>query len=182
MPEFDPTKKVENVTLEYGDEGYLFKKADRVLFSDAVKGYPEDGIDVRYYNKVIVKYTCDVELGKEVAGWAGKSVLNTTDAAVPNDVYGNGICVRYFDDADYKDGSYTVEYNIKEAEKFGGVLSEFDFDKAGLIDCITVMLSGENPYVDSEDGSEKGVNLRLRSIEFVAEVEANPDEVLHFKI
>ena len=182
VPEFDPTKKVENVTLEYGDEGYLFKKADRVLFSDAVKGYPEDGIDVRYYNKVIVKYTCDVELGKEVAGWAGKSVLNTTDVAVPNDVYGDGICVRYFDDADYKDGSYTVEYNIKETEKFGGVLSEFDFDKAGLINCITVMLSGENPYVDSEDGSEKGVNLRLRSIEFVAEEEANPDEVLHFKI
>lgn len=167
IPTFDPDKAVENVTLGYGEDGYLFEEMELVPFSDAETGYPEEGIDVRYYDRVIVTYTCDRELKTDGVGWSGKSTLNSMDITVGSPAYGDGMFCRHFMTMDYEDGGYKVEYDIRNS-----YLNGYSFDQLGLLDCVGLQLSSvANPYVDSEDGSRKGVNIRLKSIEFIVDKE-----------
>lgn len=164
----DPDKKVEDVTLTYGNgEGYKFTKAEQVKFEDA-DNYPAGGIDVRYYDKVTVKYKSDVEIQKGPEDWGGKATLSSTDEGLGCTAYTDGLYLRYLNDLAYVDGGYTAEYNIKETGPLGALLDGYDFEEVGLVDCISVQLeSNTYPYEDGEDGT-KGVNFRLMSIEFKA--------------
>ena len=168
----DPGKveKTEDVTISYGADGYLFEKADMVKFEDAAEGYPKDGIDVRYYDKVIVHYTSDVEIATKEDGengsWGGKATLSTTDEGFGMSGYTDGLYRWYLNDMKYENGGYAVEYDVKKVGGNGGLMDGYDFDEVGFVDCVSVQLN--YPYVDSEDNSEKGVNFRLRSIEFKA--------------
>ncbi len=167
----DPDKKVEDLTLTYGKDGYQFTKAALVKFDEAETGYPtKDGIDVRYYDKVIVHYTSDQELTAKADGengtWGGKASLSTTDEGFGMDGYSDGLYRWYLNDLKYVDGGYTVEYDIKKTGGNGGLMEAYDFEEVGVVDCVSVQLN--YPYIDKEDGSEKGVNFRLRSIDFIA--------------
>ncbi len=165
----DPEKKVEDVTLTYGNgEGFMFEKADMVKFEDA-DNYPEEGIDVRYYDSVTVKYTSDEEITSGDEGWGGKATLSSTDEGLGCTAYTDGLYRRYLNDLPYENGGYTVQYNMKDVGEAGGLLDGYDFEEVGLIDCVSVQLeSNTHPYVDSEDQTQKGVNFRLMSIEFKA--------------
>lgn len=165
----DPDKKVEDVTLTYGNgEGFMFEKADMVKFEDA-DNYPEEGIDVRYYDSVTVKYTSDEEITSGDEGWGGKATLSSTDEGLGCTAYTDGLYRRYLNDLPYENGGYTVQYNMKDVGEAGGLLDGYDFEEVGLIDCVSVQLeSNTHPYVDSEDQTQKGVNFRLMSIEFKA--------------
>ncbi len=165
----DPEKKVEDVTLTYGNgEGFMFEKADMVKFEDA-DNYPEEGIDVRYYDSVTVKYTSNEEITSGDEGWGGKATLSSTDEGLGCTAYTDGLYRRYLNDLPYENGGYTVQYNMKDVGEAGGLLDGYDFEEVGLIDCVSVQLeSNTHPYVDSEDQTQKGVNFRLMSIEFKA--------------
>ena len=177
-PDPDKQNKVEDFTLTYGEngEGYKFEAASMVKFEDAANYAavaPKDGIDVRYYDQVIVNYKSDEEITSGDEGWGGKATLSSTDEGLGCTAYTDGLYLRYLNDLKYAEGGYTVEYNIKKTGEHGALNDGYDFEDVGLVDCISVQLeSNTHPYVDSEDGSQKGVNFRLMSIEFKAPAKA----------
>ena len=177
-PDPDKQNKVEDFTLTYGEngEGYKFEAASMVKFEDAANyasAAPKDGIDVRYYDQVIVNYKSDEEITSGDEGWGGKATLSSTDEGLGCTAYTDGLYLRYLNDLKYAEGGYTVEYNIKKTGEHGALNDGYDFEDVGLVDCISVQLeSNTHPYVDSEDGSQKGVNFRLMSIEFKAPAKA----------
>ena len=167
------TGVVENVRLYYD---YQFSHADQVRFSNAVSGYPEKGIDVRRYDKVVVRFTCDRALLPGKDGWVGKASLSSTCESFGQSAYSDGLYRKDFGDLIYENGGYTVEYNIRG----GDLLDGWSPEEVEQIDCISVQLDQNvNPYEDSWDGKEKGVNFCLRSIEFLVDeekVEPEPAE------
>lgn len=178
-PDPDKRKKVKNITLTYGNgEGFRFEKATMIKFEDA-DNYPAEGIDVRYYDKVIVKFTSDEEITAGDEGWGGKATLSSTDDGLGHTA---GLYCRYLDHLPFENGTYNVEYNIKETEENGGLFDGYDFEEVGLIDCISVQLeSNTHPYLDDEYGIQKGVNFRLMSIEFIAwDVQIDPEDYEYF--
>lgn len=150
-----PDKKCENTKLEYGEEGYLFERASQVKFQDANNCLYR--INVQNYDKVIVTYTCDREITGGDDGWGGKATLSTTNERFCSP-YSDGLYKRYFVDLPYVNGGYKVEYDIHGGGYGNGSLIEgWDPEDVELINCISVQLEGDY----------EGINLRLKSIEFI---------------
>ena len=167
----DPKKEVSEITLHYtkdetrsfevtNEEGTKSYAPKMIKFTDA-DDYPEgDAIDVRYYKKVIVKY--EGKKFEKDGGWdnGGKATLNTTNEDLGQSAYTNGLFMKYLHDLTtaevnaYKDGVYTVEYDISEAtlDPEGG----WEFPDVGEIDCVSVQMGNEENYE----------GFKLQTIEF----------------